>query len=405
MRMVSCLLLSSGLLHAAEPETASDWIDSLSETYRQRGSYIITYHSEGENKSLDATLASDPEAGLAVLHLIFTKDGQRREHRQWSTDPGDMYLDANGQRGHITGIKAEMRSMEGIFSEAGKADIISAFAPKALLSKTRMNTSFSVSGNSNPVWSDELKDAKLVKVTDKAIAFLTEDSGELTISRESGLVTRQLVIGDDGEKRLLEQVSYRKNPDQEEIVALTKDWQTAGSRPIEEGMLKGMRASFFQDVIRLIEAEELTVDQLKERMESRAEGLADFAMRCFDANPKSRFATMDWEGVARDARATVHEAWKKKTPDAESKEKEFDALWARHSKDAANGFLKKFQQDKDVRRSALEDIFGPGAELKASTGPGKEARDFMESKLCGSYLQEVIREKLVPFLGAGKRAE
>ncbi len=400
------IFLSAGVLHAAEPESAADWSDRLAEVYRKQGGYIITYHSEGENKSLDATLASDTASGLAVLHLVFSKDGQKTEHRQWSNEPGDIYLDTNGQRGYSRGLKEEMKAMEGLLATTGGgAGLLPAFTPKLLLTRTGIATSFSIRGDSAPGWVEEVKGAKLGRVTDKTVVFLTKDSGELTVGKESGQVSRQFVTGESGEKRVLEEVSYRKNPGQEAILALTKDWQTAGALPMDDDMRNGMRASFFQDVIRLAERGELTLEQLKERVEGRTDALDDFVRLCLAGNPNSRFEKMDWEEIAKQFKAGMGKLWKERSGAGEDKEKEFDELWAQHRKRALQGFLKGMMEQENARESALEGIFGSGVDLEASTNEGKEIRDFIEMALSGAYLKEVVRQKLEPFMEKAEKAE
>lgn len=405
MRIVSCLLLSAGLLHAAEPETAAEWIESLSETYRKQGGYIVTYHSQGENKSLDATLATDSGSGMAVLHLTATKAGQRMEHRQWSDRPGDMFIDVNGKRGHVLGLKEEVKVLCDIFSDTTGKTGIPAYTPGLLLTKESVSASLGFTMPPEPGWKDEAEGAKLGEVTEKSVVIVTGAHGDLTISRESGMMIRQSVTGDSGEKRVLEMVHYRRNPGQEDIISLSRDWQTAGAVPMGAEMLRSTRSSFFQSAIRAVDSDHLTLEQLKEKLDSRKDQLGAFATLCSRSNPESRLATMDWKGVARQAKTTVHEAWEKKLPEAERNEKDFETLWNRDGKKAAVGFLEKFSQDKDVRRSTLGDILGPGVELKATTKGGENARDFMESTLCHAYLEVIVRDKLVPHLEPQEKAE
>ncbi|RYD41827.1 MAG: hypothetical protein EOP85_12075, partial [Verrucomicrobiaceae bacterium] len=225
MSVIRCLLLSTPLLCAADPQTATEWADSLSKTYQQEGGYLTTYHSEGNNKVLHVTLASAPASGLAVLHVVSTKEGQRMEIRQWSTEPGNFFIDANGKRSHVLGLREEIKALAAAFTDDGGKNVIGTFTPELLLTDTAVAMVFSMS--SRPAWEDDVEGAELGKVTDESVTFITGERGELTISRKTGLLTRQFIKREKNENRVLELVSHHKLLRADDVAALTLGWCTA----------------------------------------------------------------------------------------------------------------------------------------------------------------------------------
>lgn len=391
MRLIRYLLLSAPLLCAAEPTTTGEWITSLAGAYQKQRGYIAACHSEGPAKSLDVTLASDPESGLAVLHVVSTKGGQRMEIRQWSTEPGDFYIDVNGRRGHVLGVKEEIKALGNAFTNDGGKTTIGAFTPELLLTKTEVNIAFSIT--SRPAWEDEVEEAKLGKVTDESVTFITRDHGELTISRDTGLVIGQSVEGENNEQRILTMVRHQKNPGQDAIVALTKGWSTAGAEPIDGDMLKKLRLSAFQSLVQLIDDQPDALADLKKQMASRQEQLDAFAALCIKNNPESALAGMEWEKIVGQVRSNAHKAWEKKVPEEKRNEEDFRRQWSKIKGQVLTGLLQGFERDETIRRNSLQDIFGGGPGLKARTATGKEAKEFLESALCHAYLKETVQKQ------------
>ncbi|RYD19317.1 MAG: hypothetical protein EOP88_19440 [Verrucomicrobiaceae bacterium] len=392
MRLLRLFLLSTPLLCQAEPATVPEWVAALAENYQKQEGHIAVYHSEGKDKSLDVTLATDPGSGLAVLHVISSKEGQRMEIRQWSTEPGDFFIDANGRRGHVLGLKEEIKALADTFTDDGGKNVIGMFTPELLLTGTEVSVVFGMS--SRPAWENDVEGAKLGKVTDESVTFITSSRGELTVSRETGLVTRQFIVGENNEQRVLELVRHQKNPGQEALVALTRGWTTEGAEPIDNGMLKNLRFSMFQSLVEGMDEDPAHITFLKERLESHREQLEAFAVLCYRHSPDSKLVTMDWEKLVRDARVKMRKAWEEKVPEADRTEENFEKTWSAAKTEALATFQKLFERDKNLRTRVLQDLFGRGNSLKATTDAGREAKELIESGLCGAFLKEVIRSNI-----------
>ena len=392
MRVLPFFLFTTPLLWAAEPKTAGEWASVLSGAYQKQDGYITSYHSEGVNKSLDVTLASAPASGLAVLHVVSTKEGQRMEIRQWSTEPGDFFIDANGRRGHVLGLKEEMKALAAAFTDGGAEKIIGTFTPELLLTDNSVSVLFSMS--SRPAWEDDVDGATLGAVKDDSVTFLTKERVELTISRETGLLTRQFIKGENDEKRVLEQVRHQKSPRADDVAALTLGWSTEGAEPIDNGMLKNMRFGLFQSLVDGMDEDPARMDYLKERLESHQEQLDAFAVLCLRHSPESPLARMDWGKLVRDARVKIRQGWEEKVPEEERTEENFEKTWSAAKTEAIATFQKLFERDKNLRTLVLQDLFGRKAALKATTDTGKEAKELIESSLCSACIREILRKEI-----------
>jgi hypothetical protein len=407
MRIIWSFLLFANLSQAA-PETAEDWIKSLTETYRNQGGYIATYHSEGENKTLDATLASDLGSGMAVLHVIGVKNGQRMENRQWNDLPGDFFIDVNGQRGCVTGWKEEMKALKDVLpGEGGEREGANAmvFTPGLLLDKAQVGAELAVTAPAKPGWADKVVGAKLGEVNGKSVVLISAKYGELTISRESGLITRQSVAGEDGEERVLELVDYRKNPGEDAVITLSKDWEIAGAKPLGGEQIQSTRVKFFQDAIDAIEEENLMLADFKEQLDSRKTQLRALAALCFRGSPDSKFAKIDWAKLFKQVRTTVRDAWEKQTPETERDEQKFEAKWEEGKDVVIKGFVTQFEKEPNWRKPILIDIFGPDTSLKARTDSGKKAREFIETAICHAYLEVILQQKADKFWTPSEKAK
>ena len=108
-RLVSALLLSTHLAGAALPE-AEALLDELSAAHGKLPGYVATWHAEGENKTLDLTVAEDFKTGRFAFHLRATSSDGKNEARQWSPDGKQVFVDRNGTRGKVDAAEIEFLS-------------------------------------------------------------------------------------------------------------------------------------------------------------------------------------------------------------------------------------------------------------------------------------------------------
>ena len=79
-RFVLCLL--AAIATAAAERSPADWLQEISAAYAKQESFIVTYTSSGENKSLEVTIGLEHKASLTVFHMIGIKNGRKDEIRQ-----------------------------------------------------------------------------------------------------------------------------------------------------------------------------------------------------------------------------------------------------------------------------------------------------------------------------------
>ena len=113
-RVVVCSAVA--IVGATAEQSREDWLKELSVAYAKQESFIVTYTSQGEGRSLEVTIGMDQRAGLTLLHMIGKKDGQVHEVKQWNTPDDHFYLHAPAGLVRVDGVTNETRQLSKVLS-------------------------------------------------------------------------------------------------------------------------------------------------------------------------------------------------------------------------------------------------------------------------------------------------
>lgn len=400
-------LLTFCIAAADEPKDAGSWIKELSATYAKHEGFTATYVSKGEGKSLDVVMGLDEASGIAALHLLANKNGRKLEVRQWSTANDELFSDpGSGEVMRITGIGTELKSIAELKQALAVApgdlrpDMV--FCPSMRVTKDSIAPGFNLANRDTASWISALKDATLGEVSEVRVTFRSAESGDLTISRETGLLVRQSITADDGEVRVLELKEHRLNPGADEVAKIATGWKTEGARVVARGsMLAPLRLRLFQGIIDTFDVNAADLKKLEGILDKQREPLRRFADG-FAAEVGGSLASKDWNKLL----SQIKELARKEFPGtgtAEEKEKALEKLLARPEfrakfRDSVADTLVENQQGREV---VMFEICGKNraAVLRAKTPQGEAARTLLETALCRAYFEAVLDRKMAKHWG------
>ncbi len=405
--LLTVWLLTFSIAAAEEPKDAGAWLKELSATYAKHEGFTATYISKGDGKSLDVVVGVDEASGLAALHLLANKNGRKLEVRQWSTANDELFSDpGSGEVMLITGIGTELKSIAELKQSLAVApgdlhpDMI--FCPSMLVTKDSIAPSFNLANRDNASWTSTLKNATLGEVNEVRVTFRSAESGELTISRETGLLLRQSMTADDGEVRVLELKEHRLNPGADEVAKISAGWKTEDAKVMARGsMLAPLRLRMFQGLIDTFDDNAADLKKLEAALDTQREPLRRFADG-FAGEVGGSLASKDWNKLLD----TIKDAARKDFPGdgtAEEKEKALDTLLARPEfrekfRDKVADTLVENQQGREI---VMFEICGKNraATLTAKTPQGETARTLLETALCRAYFEAVLDRKMAKHWG------
>lgn len=401
--LFSVLMIAAAM---AEPETAADWVTALTKTYTAQHGYLATYHSEGEGKALDATVALDFGSGMAISQMTAIKNGRNMSGRFWTTESGEIFVDANGRRAYYPSSAPEIGALKQLFPDS--RDITPVAVPGFLLTVDSFGQSLKWSNQPQPDWAEAASDLKLGQVTPETVTFETKEYGQLTIDRKTGVLKRQFLTAPDGEKRILEQTSFKPNPGNDVILEISSKWKVDGAETLlQPEKMAAVRLSFFQSLVTGMEEGNMDQPTLVKLLADGKTALRNTAKYALQDRPDSVVAKADWKALITNYQVLFHKSWLERTPEKDRKEEEFNAfLHSQKGRDSMVETLTRFVlTEAKPSRSLKSILFGEGKSLSAKTEPGKKAVSSIETALAQAVVEVLVVPKMNELWGDPKKAD
>lgn len=410
IRILASLLLSLPAL-VAEVRTTQEWIEELSGKQIALEGYIATYRYEGEEKSLEADLASDSGSGLGVLDLSATNKGVKFEFRHWNTldDRQFAWVGPTKELYVMTGTQTEIAKLKDFLnseqSPEGGPAFNTIWVPSLLLTKDSLDMGLQLAVGGRHVWERFLTDATVEESDDKQVTFVTEEYGHLSISRETGLLLNQSVKGTAGEDRVLELAEFRRNPGREAVAAMSEQWSTEEAKVAASDFdLAPLRLQIFQLMVTLVDGGRMDLDVLGKDLDDRRDALRLIVEGFTDEVEGSLGSTQYWKELLEHIRGQLRESWlatpEGSVPGNEAKFEE--VLLSPESRIKAREVLAERTAEIEIgRHVVMAEMLGKTreAELKATTEVGKKAKDLIEAAIFRACAEAVLERKIQEFWG------
>ncbi len=324
--------------------------------------------------------------------------------RQWSTRDDRFYISANGKVMVVTGMSEQLASMQElskIFTDKPFGGGPMQFAPSVLLSESVFSVGIAVGTKLVPPWDSSVMDAPIRSSDVKSVTFATKEDGLLTISRENGMLVRQMLEVEGGEPRLLEIKDFQRNPGIEAIAKISADWSTADAEenPLV-ALIAPMRLTLFQTIIDFAEQDKVDKAKLDELLKEQYEALRHFAKACIDVR-KGPFASKAiWPELLGTLKIVARDAWRQDTPGADlPDEKSFEVYLQKPEvrlklRDAT---VAGIMENEKAPEAVMDDIFGRGgwASLKVGNDRGVAARKSLVDALSRAYLEALVDMQMI----------
>jgi hypothetical protein len=373
-------------------------VEELTAKYCALGGYLATYESRVENKSLVARIGHDHASDRFVIHVEIEIDGKRDECRQWNDAEGILYMLADGHLFRTPGLKegaAFLNSWNALRapSEPREAPAAIKMVPGILLLKSHFEGIAGASMSKRPLWLSRVQVEKIDEVSDDSVVFATEKHGRLTVGRAHGMVTRQVIIGEAGNERVLVLKDLRINPGEAAVSGVSAGWSTLGTEEASAGpLLVECLFQIFQEVIDGIEAGRVELPAVMGHLEKEQEAWKRFAAGLVTDGPDSLSARMNWEEVLGAWRDGLVTAWKRGEVD---KSITFQTYLERPEvrRAAREGLVKKLLASPEVRQLILKESLAD-RRLESTGINGKAAAESLESALVRAYLEALVERKM-----------
>lgn len=411
LRKTFCLLLLASTLGHAEERTREEWVKELTATYVKLDGFMATYRSQGEGKSLEVVLGRHEGSRRAVLHMKATKGGQTMDLKQWNTDSDEQFTDTGGRRMVITGIDTEITSLNELLrlwgvEEKAEAIPVAQYIPSFVMTADSLVPSFNFATRDEPSWKNLVEGATVKEIDEKKVSFETKEHGLLDISRETGLLVRQVVAGVDGESRVLELSSVRSNPSKGEVTEVSADWKGDGAQVVARAaMLAPIRMKVFQTLIQGVEEGQIDLKKLDARLEEQRDILRRLAGGWTSEVGGALAGDDFWKKALDRYRNTAEETYREEHGGTDEEVGKFvDKL-------LADGLNRGLIRDKmaielvdvePMRELFLFELSGKNREVKllaAKTKAGDAAKKSMETALFRAYCEAVLESKMTNYWG------
>ncbi len=405
--LVLCLLTAHGL---AAPVTPEQWVEELSSTYAGHLGFTAVYHSEGPGKSLDVTLGLDEGSGLSALHMTASKDGHAMEAKLWNTPVDEMYLASGQGIVCVKGVMTEVNSLRELLKSVTNQDKDDLRFELQLLAsiwmtKNGIQPSLGIRSRNEPSWKSEVQNASVKAFDDKTVTFETAKWGLLTISRETGLMSRQSITSDDGEVRVLELRQFKINPGRDAITGISHGWSTEGAKQADAGAYsRAARLKLFQTLVDAVETGDADLEKLESVLKEQRPALRGFA-RPYTAEVGNSLATGDtWKKILGATKDSLRKQWTEKDGNKEADEAAFELYLAEPAIRAQvrDELGKSLSEIEESKKRLMWEIFGHAGdpELKATNKTGETAKAVIEQAMARAYIEAVMEQKMKEFWGA-----
>ena len=389
-------------------------MNELKAAYAKLGGFTASYSAEGPGKTVEVKMGLDEMSGICALHVLATSRGVTMDIRQWATEDDEIFVDA-GQKEliKVSGLRTEIKSLNELLKllgfdpdQAGEINPHQS-TPVMLLSKEGINAGVGLVELDQPSWKEELKDAVVKEAGEKSVIFQTKESGTLEISRENGLLLKQVIPLDEGQAIMMELTEVTLNPGAEAVSKISEGWKTDGAKVAARGSMLGpLRMKVFQLLIKAVEDGHADLEKLGKRLEEQREPLRRFAEGLTGEVGGALAADETWKKMLDDVRTKVREKYRKDNAEATDEQagKFVDAFVGSSSNRAElrDHIAKTFAGNKELRQILLFELSGKNraVNLLPTRGEaGEAAREMIEIALFRAYAEAVLDKKMKQYWG------
>ncbi|WP_035606718.1 hypothetical protein [Haloferula sp. BvORR071] len=375
------------LCRAEEAETKrspQEWKEQLSATYAKHSGFKAGYEARGKRSSLTATLAWD-RAGDAVLQLQGVADDKPFGARCWNLDES-AFLESDGQLwvdtkiGKIVQRFTELSRQLDLSGDA-KPPLTLAFMPRLLLAEDGLNAGLQVYDAALPPWGFDVMGSTAVDVDEQEVVFHTTGSGKISVSRKTGMMTKQEIMSKKGEKHELIISSLEMDLGREAVVEIRRDWSTEGAKEFDlKPLAQAAPLLVFQPIVAEVDSGQATPEKLKEVLAAKS-GYLRSLLRIY-VDPWKDLSAEDqaqWKEIVLEAKK---ELGLKEKPD-------IPAMKAQLS-----DYLAKLpgQSSEELWNA----IFGKGFDelAKPATDKGREARKLIAEAVARAYSEAEAEQRV-----------
>jgi hypothetical protein len=416
MRVVALLACMMVAATAEVPEDGAKWIEELTAAHDMHEGYISTYTFKAEKKQLEAKLAIDFASGLVAVHILAETVGEELfDSKQWITADDVVFIDVNGERSRMSGVRKEMTrtlkelsELSALLKNGDKVEIPSndefSWQPNFLMESDGISMGLGVATKHSPPWKSAVKDAAVHGFDDGSVTFQTKEHGRLTISREHGLLLRQTVKAKDGVDRVLDLKELLKNPGRDDVLALTSEWSTDGAKELDSTMMAEAFGAFrllaFQAIVNAVSDGSLTTENVDEWLRLHRESLRKIITPWVMRGPQYVEGAEIWKPLLEKVETSVESVLWDKGEDLEGGDAVKRSLREKTTRERVRGpVTDTLATEAEYRNRVLREIF-PGSTLQADDKTGRKARDLILDSLTKAYLEAIFDLKANEAWGA-----
>lgn len=387
-------------------ETAkTDPVEIINHAYAKIDGFQATYHSAGDNKSLDATVALDKKTGLSFFRLEAASDGRRMEGKNWSTQAGTVFMSGGNDLFRLDVI-ANMRILFRDLKSVAEVDD-GAFdgltpAPCFYLEKDRIAAQYGFGSTTNNPWFSLVKGGVLKSADENRIVVETANCGQVTFDAKSGVMIRQVLKGAENEDRILELSELKLNPGGGAILEVTSAWDTDGAKSIPAAAFAGqIRSKLFRSFIDLVDKGDMKPAELETFFSEKREPIRELVADLVSDDIKLLNAPF-WKDLL-----DQKELRKKLAQPAPGgrmmSEEEIDLMFLDRKLRASfrDTLVRRILDDEDAWKEIIHEFLKPGKDgnPEPKTDNGRTAEAFVERYLAKTLYGIVIDLKLDEFWG------
>lgn len=402
------VVFGSAAGRGADPP-AEDVLEELESAYGGLNGFVARYGSEGENKILEVTLGLDVGSGVTVLHLVAERDGQKHVARQWSTPEGQLFMGSEGGLVvmDLTGQGLDLipEWMALLNEDESEAALAPQMVPSVILEKTTVGAAIGWGSKRKPSWSEWVEGASVKNADEQTVTVATAEHGDLSISRETGLLVRQSMTGAEGEARVLELREVRIDPGPEAVAQVFSTWRTEGAQPVpSDSIAELFRFALFQGMVRAVDQGEMAATGLERRLAQGGELLESLAEACLKTGDGSVYAVIDWDKVLDKRSVHVRDDEEVQrgdeelidaflsSPEGRKKFRDARVVAAARGKDIDKSWLR-------ISKEVFGSANGGNPELTARSEDGKAFKALLLEALGKAYLAVAMDRKMTELWG------
>lgn len=365
--------------------------------FAKNSGYIARYHGKSGSLRMNATLGTN-RAGSSLFQMKMFAENQEQVTRIW-VDGDTAHIDggAAGARHSDKGVGEFLTVTHGMMTElallpAGASRRPVTFEPQLIMTRSDLNGMLFASMSHIPPWQRCVANAGGVEAGDEEVVFKTATYGDITISRKTGMMTRQALEGKDGAKLELVLEHLELNPTDESLAKARHGWSTEGAKDIDyftQTQLPHLIA--FQQVIQQVDRGELPLERLREVLRDKADFLRSY-FRTYAPKPDPEEAKT-WKEYIAYAKWEMSEKLKAKQGEGADTARIEAQLATPEVKAQVRELLARERADQ-VPDAAPLSAKGCAEFLVPTTGPGKDAFKLIEAAVAFALVSAEVELRI-----------